>query len=787
MENNRLEIEKLQQQINELSLQHSRFATKLYELQNQLLLLQDKERRSKEDESIKGQVLQAAASTNLAEKNLTEANERSAVPPPFFDPKYFTENKQPAVSKETNISLEKLIGENIINKIGILITIIGVGIGAKYSIEHQLISPSTRILLGYLLGLGLVGIGAKLKSKYENYSAVLVSGAIAILYTVTYFAYSLYNLIPQPAAFVLMFIFTAFAVFVALKYNKPLIAHLGLVGSYAVPFLLSDGSGKVEIMFTYMAIINLGILIVAFKKSWNSLYFLAFGVTWLIFIFWYLSKYNSTHFDLALLFSTVFFAIFYGMYIAQKAIEQKENSVLDILLLLLNSFIYFVIGYALMSNQPKFAGYLGLFTLWNALIHFFVGVFFFKNKQINRNVFYLTAGVVLVFLTLAIPIQLDGNWVTLFWILEAVLLFILGRTKQIGLYEKISYVLVALAVGSLLQDWAMDYPFNNLSLSRITPIFNTLFLTSFVVIMGLGVLLYVDKKHSSEEKGNLFGAKLFGTFLQLVFLGISFASFGVEIINYWRQQFNSTVVTIKDASGIVTNQYYNSDCNWFQMSWLSIYALVFASVILLSMRKLSFFRLEKQRLFLVASAVLFLTMLVGLFAVSELRESYYTKAVSNQYFTKGGMHIGIRYILIGAILGFAVLVYQAVKSEKVLGRFLDIFIALIVIWLATSELFHWMDIMQSTQSYKLVLSIFWGIISIALIIIGIWKNKQHLRVLAIVLFAITLGKLFFYDIAYLSTISKTIVFVSLGIFLLFISFLYNKYKYLIFNRDEEAL
>jgi uncharacterized membrane protein len=52
------------------------------------------------------------------------------------------------------------------------------------------------------------------------------------------------------------------------------------------------------------------------------------------------------------------------------------------------------------------------------------------------------------------------------------------------------------------------------------------------------------------------------------------------------------------------------------------------------------------------------------------------------------------------------------------------------------------------------------------------------------LFAVTLLKLFFYDISYLDTISKTIVFVSLGILLLIISFLYNKYKNLISGENE---
>ncbi|HHB52779.1 MAG TPA: DUF2339 domain-containing protein, partial [Saprospiraceae bacterium] len=70
-------------------------------------------------------------------------------------------------------NIEKYIGENLINKIGIIITVIGVGIGTKYAINHQLISPLTRIILGYLLGIGLLGFAYKLKKKYHAYSAVL--------------------------------------------------------------------------------------------------------------------------------------------------------------------------------------------------------------------------------------------------------------------------------------------------------------------------------------------------------------------------------------------------------------------------------------------------------------------------------------------------------------------------------------------------------------------------------------------------------------------------------------
>ncbi len=114
----------------------------------------------------------------------------------------------------------------------------------------------------------------------------------------------------------------------------------------------------------------------------------------------------------------------------------------------------------------------------------------------------------------------------------------------------------------------------------------------------------------------------------------------------------------------------------------------------------------------------------------------------------------------------------------------DLLLYTSLLWIASSELITWMDIMKFSQSYKLGLSILWGLYALGLIGVGIWKKKKHLRIGAIVLFGITLLKLFFYDISHLDTIAKTIVFVSLGVLLLIISFLYNKYKLLISGENE---
>jgi uncharacterized membrane protein len=173
----------------------------------------------------------------------------------------------------------------------------------------------------------------------------------------------------------------------------------------------------------------------------------------------------------------------------------------------------------------------------------------------------------------------------------------------------------------------------------------------------------------------------------------------------------------------------------------------------------------------------------GLFILSELREAYLFQNIDDTDFDGnfeiGPFFIGIRYV---AIAFFGVLLFSIYKLTRAPFMKIDfkvpfeILMHTSILWIISSELLNWMDIAGSNQSYKLGLSILWGVYSLFLIGLGIWKKKTYLRIAGIGLFAITLVKLFFYDIASLNTISKTIVFVSLGILLLIISFLYNKYK-----------
>lgn len=715
------------------------------------------------------------------------------VVPRFENPREPVQQKPPLkplasihTPPKVKTDLEKLIGENLISKIGIAITIIGVAVGAKYAIDHQLISPLTRIVLGYLVGLALIGFAIKLKKKYENFSAVLLSGAMAILYFITYAAYSFYGLIPQMLTFALMVVFTAFTVVAALHYNRQVIAQIGLVGAYAVPFLLSDGSGNVTVLFTYMAIINTGILFIAFKKYWKPLYYSAFGLTWLIYVFWFAFKYvTSQHLGLALTFLAIFFALFYATTLAYKLVKKEKFTFPDVVLLLINSFIFYGIGYALLSDHETTSQLLGLFTLLNAIVHFVVSTVIYRQKLADRNLFYMVSGLVLTFITIAIPVQLDGNWVTLLWAGEAALLFWIGRTKTVPVYEKLSYLLMILAFFSILHDWSSVYfsYYPEDPETRIVPLFNIYFLSSLLFVLAFAFInvLNQNKRYASAFTSQKIISKAIDFFVPGILLFSLYYTFRIEIETYWNQLFTDSLVKIPAESSQYADSMFNFDLNRFKIIWVINYSLLFVS----ALAWFNFKKIKSRQLTLVNMGLIILVLLVflgqGLYALSELRESYLEQPPS-PYYKSGPFHIGIRYISFAFVALALMACYRYIRPYFMHKNFniaIDLLVHATVLWVASSELINWMDIGASTQSYKLGLSILWGMYALFLIALGIWKKKKHLRIGAIALFGATLVKLFFYDISHLDTVSKTIVLVSLGVLLLIISFLYNKYKHII--------
>ena len=200
----------------------------------------------------------------------------------IFNQKYAVEEKiieEPVLEKwtikqepsffEKHPDLEKFIGENLINKIGIAILVLGIGYFVKYAIDKDWVNEIGRVGIGVLAGGLLIGIAHRLNKTYKAFSSVLVGGGLAVLYFTIAIGFHQYHIFSQAAAFAIMVVITGFAVALSLAYNRMELAVLALIGGFASPFILSTGEGNYIVLFSYLLILNCGMLVLAYLKKWN--------------------------------------------------------------------------------------------------------------------------------------------------------------------------------------------------------------------------------------------------------------------------------------------------------------------------------------------------------------------------------------------------------------------------------------------------------------------------------------------------------------------------------------
>ena len=169
------------------------------------------------------------------EEDITTDNKRYTEPPKLvYKPSFF----------ERHPDMEKFIGENLVNKIGIAILVLAIGFFVKYAIDQNWVGPVGRVSIGILCGAVLVGIAHKMRNSYKSFSSVLAGGGLAVFYFTIALAYHQFKLFDQTTAFIIMIVITAFAVALSLLYNKQELAVTALLGGFLAPFLVSTGNGN---------------------------------------------------------------------------------------------------------------------------------------------------------------------------------------------------------------------------------------------------------------------------------------------------------------------------------------------------------------------------------------------------------------------------------------------------------------------------------------------------------------------------------------------------------------
>ena len=675
--------------------------------------------------------------------------------------------------KEKNPDLEKFIGENLINKIGILILVLGISYFVKYAIDKNWINEPARVGIGVLCGSLVMVIANKLRKKYAAFSSVLVAGAIAIFYFTIAIAFHEYNLFSQEVAFAIMVIITIFSCLVSLSYNRIELAVLSLIGGFAVPFMVSSGSGNYIVLFTYIIILNIGITLLAFYKKWSLVNTLAFIFTVLLFGSWFAIDINTKtpHYLGGLLFAFAFYLIFIVTNIINNLRTKAVFTKTQLGILFAATVFFFTVGMVILNNyHPE---YKGLFTAGLAVLNLFFAWFLYKKFRLDKTAVYMLIGLTLTFITLAIPIQFKGNYITLFWAAEAVLLMWLAKKSSINSYCYASVIVHALAIISLIIDWAQKY--NDEAVLNI--IINPIFATGIFVVASLFAVYFLLKKetHRFNIWQFTFDSTMYRKFIfiagivLLYFVGLIEALFqGVYHIENW-----SSALAIP-----------------------SVYHLLYTTVIAFVL-----FRRKKQFNIEIATIISCINIILFAFVFSGLafeEHSNYVAAFST-YQTAFYLH----YVMLALTLFLGFLLYRSNKSKAVFNIFNNkIFIwiaAFILVFIASREvLIHGLKLLtepihsQDFSSYenvrlatqkivKTAFPVLWGILAFIFLIFGIKKQIKSIRIIALVLLGITIIKLFTYDINNISETGKIIAFILLGVLILIISFVYQKIKVLVID------
>ncbi len=201
--------------------------------------------------------------------NEVDPAESADIPlPPPFDSELNSWPKYAETLPRRNF--EKIIGENLFSKIGILALIIGMGFFVKYAIDNDWINEVGRTILGLVVGVGLFGVAYPLRDSYRTFSSVLAGGGFAVCFVTLAVAYNYYRIMPSWVTFAVLVMLTALMILIALRFDRRELAVVAVIGGFVAPFLSSGDSSSSLMLLSYTLILGVAAAVMVSPKPNRS-------------------------------------------------------------------------------------------------------------------------------------------------------------------------------------------------------------------------------------------------------------------------------------------------------------------------------------------------------------------------------------------------------------------------------------------------------------------------------------------------------------------------------------
>ncbi len=330
-----------------------------------------------------------------------------------------------AFDRAVSAGWDWLRGGNPLAKVGVVILFFGAVFLVKYAAEHSLFPIELRFAALAAGALALLVTGWRLRTAKPGYAQILQGGGIAGLYLVTFAAARLYQLLPMPLALAVMIAVALLAALLAVAQDSLAMAVIGTGGGFLAPLLVSTGSGNHIALFSYYAILNLGVFTVAWFRAWRVLNLLG-----LVFTFGIVGVFRGSGYAAEKLISTdAFLLLFFAMYVAVSvlfALRQKPD-----LKGLVSASLVFGLPVAVFGIHASLWRGTEYALAWSALAF---GAFYIvlasllwnRQREQLRLLCEAFAALGVIFTSLAIPLAFDAQATAAMWAVEGAGLMWLG-------------------------------------------------------------------------------------------------------------------------------------------------------------------------------------------------------------------------------------------------------------------------------------------------------------------------------------------------------------------------
>ena len=344
-----------------------------------------------------------------------------------------------------------LFGGNTIVKAGVGILFVGLAFLAKYASEHVQLPVEMRLAAIGAAAAILLGFGWRLRLKRPDYAQVLQGGAVAVLYLTLFAAFRYHDVLGAMPAFVLMVAVAALAAALAVLQDARALAVIGALGGFATPLIVSTGSNNHVALFAYYLVLDAGIALVAWSKTWRLLNLVGFVATFVVATAWGVLQYRPEDYATSQAFLIAFFLLFVVILVlparrvataasVDGAAPRREAWVNSSLLFGLPT-VTFALEYGLVRGTPYGAALAALL-----LAGFYVLLATWMRRRPELGItFEATLAIATVFLTLVIPFALDERSTAGAWTLEGAGLVWIGFRQRRGLPRLFGYLLLAIA------------------------------------------------------------------------------------------------------------------------------------------------------------------------------------------------------------------------------------------------------------------------------------------------------------------------------------------------------